>query len=149
MMESVRNSVIDNADKYNERGRFTALIAFERTSSAGDGNLSNGLIFQPTTLKGRKYDRGYAERCVTWTTPTSSIGDTLLMANWQDPGFGPEQRAFYYLRVIEMPKPRWTAHDAKFFNVKMPEGTAMTVQDRADTSPIWHTPNRQGTRELA
>ena len=52
----------------------------------------------------------------------------------------PEQRAFYYVRVIEIPKPRWTAYDAVFFNVTMPEGTAMTVQDRAYTSPIWYTP---------
>jgi hypothetical protein len=44
------------------------------------------------------------------------------------------------VRVIEIPKPRWTAYDAKFFKVKMPEDVAMTVQDRAYTSPIWYTP---------
>ncbi len=52
----------------------------------------------------------------------------------------PSQRAFYYVRVIEIPKPRWTAYDAKFFNAKMPEEVPMTVQDRAYTSPIWYTP---------
>lgn len=71
---------------------------------------------------------------------TNSIGDALLMGYWQDPDFDPKQRAFYYVRVIEIPKPRWTAYDAKFFKVKMPEGTAMIVQDRAYTSPIWYTP---------
>ena len=35
---------------------------------------------------------------------------------------------------------RFPAYDAKFFNVKMPEGTKMQVQDRAYTSPIWYTP---------
>ena len=71
---------------------------------------------------------------------TNTIGDPLLRAHWVDPEFDPEQRAFYYVRVIEIPKPRWTAYDAKFFNVKMPNDVPMTVQDRAYTSPIWYTP---------
>ena len=71
---------------------------------------------------------------------TNTIGDPLLTAHWVDPDFDPEQRAFYYVRVIEIPKPRWTAYDAKFFGVDMPEDVAMTVQDRAYTSPIWYTP---------
>jgi len=71
---------------------------------------------------------------------TNAIGDPLLTAHWVDPDFDPKQRAFYYVRVIEIPKPRWTAYDAKFFNVKMPKEVPMTVQDRAYTSPIWYTP---------
>ncbi len=71
---------------------------------------------------------------------TNTIGDPLLTAHWVDPEFDPDQRSFYYVRVIEIPKPRWTAYDAKFFDVEMPDGTAMTVQDRAYTSPIWYTP---------
>jgi hypothetical protein len=71
---------------------------------------------------------------------TNTIGDPLLTAYWVDPDFDPKQRAFYYVRVIEIPKPRWTAYDAKFFNIKMPDDVAMTVQDRAYTSPIWYTP---------
>ncbi len=38
--------------------------------------------------------------------------------------------------MIEIPKPRWTAYDAKFFGIEMPDDVAMTVQDRAYTSPI-------------
>jgi hypothetical protein len=71
---------------------------------------------------------------------TNTIGDPLLTAHWIDPDFDASQPAFYYIRVIEIPKPRWTAYDAKFFDVTMPEGTAMIVQDRAYTSPIWYTP---------
>ena len=71
---------------------------------------------------------------------TNTIGDPFMAAHWTDPDFDPKQRAFYYVRVIEIPTPRWTAYDAKFFNVKMPEGTKMQVQDRAYTSPIWYTP---------
>ncbi len=71
---------------------------------------------------------------------TNTIGDPLLTAHWEDTDFDPKQRAFYYVRVIEIPKPRWTAYDAKFFNVKMPAEVPMTIRDRAYTSPIWYTP---------
>jgi hypothetical protein len=50
---------------------------------------------------------------------TNTIGDPLLTAHSVDPDFDPDQRASYYVRVIEIPKPRWTAYDAKFFKVKM------------------------------
>ena len=71
---------------------------------------------------------------------TNAIGATQLMAHWRDPEFDPAQRAFYYVRVLEIPTPRWTAYDAKRFGASMPEGARMTVQDRAYTSPIWYTP---------
>jgi hypothetical protein len=71
---------------------------------------------------------------------TNTIGTPVLEAYWSDPDFDASQKAFYYVRVIEIPTPRWTAFDAKFFNVEMPEDTKMIVQDRAYTSPIWYTP---------
>jgi hypothetical protein len=71
---------------------------------------------------------------------TNTIGDPLLTAHWQDPDFDPNQRAFYYVRVIEIPKPRWTAYDAAFYGVEMADNVEMVVQDRAYTSPIWYTP---------
>ena len=71
---------------------------------------------------------------------TNSIGEALLMGYWADPDFDTSQRAFYYVRVIEIPTPRWTAYDAKFFDIDMPDEVPMTTQDRAYTSPIWYTP---------
>ena len=71
---------------------------------------------------------------------TNSIGDAFLMAHWKDPEFDADRRAFYYVRVIEIPTPRWTAYDAKRFGIQMPEAVRMTIQDRAYTSPIWYTP---------
>jgi hypothetical protein len=71
---------------------------------------------------------------------TNTIGDPLLTAYWVDPYFDSKQSAFYYVRVIEIPKPRWTAYDAKYFKIKMPKHVKMIVQDRAYTSPIWYTP---------
>ena len=71
---------------------------------------------------------------------TNTSGEPLLAAHWTDPDFDPSQPAFYYVRVIEIPTPRWTAYDAKFFGLEMPAGTPMELQDRAYTSPIWYTP---------
>jgi hypothetical protein len=73
-------------------------------------------------------------------TYTNDIGRAVLGGYWEDPDFDPSLRAFYYVRVIQIPSPRWTAYDAKFFGIEMPENAAMTVTDRAYTSPIWYTP---------
>ncbi|RWM81497.1 MAG: DUF3604 domain-containing protein [Mesorhizobium sp.] len=71
---------------------------------------------------------------------TNTIGSPELSAVWEDPDFDASQPAFYYGRVIEIPTPRWTAYDAKRFGVKALPGTAMTITERAYTSPIWYTP---------
>lgn len=71
---------------------------------------------------------------------TNTIGAATLSAVWTDPDFSRKQRAFYYARVIEIPRPRWTAYDAKYFNLDLPDEIPMVVQDRAYSSPIWYTP---------
>jgi Protein of unknown function (DUF3604) len=73
----------------------------------------------------------------TWT---NTIGAPELITVWKDPDFDPSQPAFYYGRVIEIPTPRWTAYDAKRYGVRPLPGTAMTLTERAYTSPIWYTP---------
>ncbi len=73
-------------------------------------------------------------------TYTNSIGDAMFMTHWQDPDFDPNVDAFYYVRVIEIPTPRWTAYDAARFGIEMPDEILMTIQDRAYTSPIWYIP---------
>jgi hypothetical protein len=73
-------------------------------------------------------------------TYSNSIGDPELITVWRDPDFDAGLRAFYYARVIEIPTPRWTAYDAKYFKVNMPTEVPMTIQERAYTSPIWYTP---------
>ncbi len=73
-------------------------------------------------------------------TYTNAIGAPVLMGYWVDPDFDPAERAFYYVRVIEIPTPRWTAYDAVRFGVEMPSEIQMIIQDRAYTSPIWYTP---------
>jgi hypothetical protein len=71
---------------------------------------------------------------------TNTIGAPELIAVWSDPDFDAAERAFYYARVIEIPTPRWTAYDAKYYGVRPPPETPMTTQERAYTSPIWYTP---------
>jgi len=73
----------------------------------------------------------------TWT---NTIGDPELITVWEDPDFDPEEMAFYYVRVIEIPTPRWTAYDAKRYGVTMTDEVPMTTQERAYTAPIWYTP---------
>jgi hypothetical protein len=73
----------------------------------------------------------------TWT---NSIGAPELLTVWRDPDFDPSLSAFYYVRVLEIPTPRWTAYDAKYFGVEPPEEATMVQQERAYTSPIWYTP---------
>ncbi|MBU8978096.1 MULTISPECIES: DUF3604 domain-containing protein [unclassified Lysobacter] len=76
-------------------------------------------------------------------TYSNSIGAPQLSAAWKDPQFDPQLRAVYYVRVIEIPTPRWTAYDAVRFNVTMPKEVKMITQERAYTSPIWYTPATQ------
>jgi len=71
---------------------------------------------------------------------TNAIGAPFLSAYWKDPAFDARQRAFYYVRVIEIPTPRWTTYDAKIFGVKLPDDVPASIQERAYTSPIWYTP---------
>ena len=55
------------------------------------------------------------------------------MAHWQDSDFDPKQRAFYSVRVLEIPTPRWTTYDEAFFGVALPEGVEPSHQERAYT----------------
>ena len=71
---------------------------------------------------------------------TNTIGAPELGAVWTDPDFDPEQRAFYYVRVLEIPTPRWSLYDAVRFDIELPEGAPASTQERAYTSPIWYTP---------
>lgn len=71
---------------------------------------------------------------------TNSIGSSELGTVWTDPDFNPKHQAFYYARVLEIPTPRWSTHDALRFGVDLPEGAPTSTQERAYTSPIWYAP---------
>jgi hypothetical protein len=73
-------------------------------------------------------------------TYTNDIGDSQLSATWTDPDFDPAHHAVYYVRVLEIPTPRWSTYDAKALGIDPPQGAAATIQERAWSSPIWYTP---------
>jgi Protein of unknown function (DUF3604) len=70
----------------------------------------------------------------------NTIGAGTLAAVWSDPAFDPTQRAFYYVRVLEIPTPSWPAYDALRFKVKLGPEVRVEQQERAYTSAIWYTP---------
>jgi hypothetical protein len=78
---------------------------------------------------------------VATATYTNRIGDAELSAVWSDPDFDQTQHAFYYVRVLEIPTPRWSTRDAVALGVDIPVGLPATLQERAWSSPIWYAPN--------
>ena len=71
---------------------------------------------------------------------SEGLGAAELSAVWSDPDFDPAQHAFYYVRVLENPKCRWSTWDAIRAGVAPRADMHATLQDRAWSSPIWHRP---------
>jgi hypothetical protein len=70
---------------------------------------------------------------------SNTIGEAQLSAQWTDPNFDKTKTAFYYVRAIEIPRPRWSEYDRKAFDLEFDQAPR-TVQDRAYSSPIWYHP---------
>jgi hypothetical protein len=66
-------------------------------------------------------------------------GSARLVTVWEDPDFAPDESAFYYVRVLEVPTPRHSSYDASALGVDV-SATAMpaTIQERAWSSPVWY-----------
>jgi hypothetical protein len=103
-------------------------------------------IFDVACADGRSIVNGRCDAPVGSTvniesaTYTNDIGDIGLFAFWEDPEFDPVVPAWYYVRVIEIPKPRWSAYDQVRLGAEMDDDIPMVTQDRAYTSPIWYLP---------
>ena len=73
---------------------------------------------------------------------TNTIGSAELKTVWTDPDFNPSEPAYYYLRVLEIPTPRWSTFDAKALGIAPPKDFPATIQERAWSSPIWYNPTK-------
>jgi hypothetical protein len=71
---------------------------------------------------------------------SNEIGTPELVSVWVDPDFDQRQRAFYYVRVLEIPTPRHSLLDGIAMQTDPPKEQPPTLQERAYTSPIWYTP---------
>lgn len=70
----------------------------------------------------------------------NTIGAPDLTTVWSDPEFDPGQRAFYYVRVLEIPTPSWVAYDRVRFRLTLDPAIPLKQQERGYTSPIWYQP---------
>ena len=100
-----------------------------------DVALSDGRTVDPQT--GRVPPVGNTVD-VTTAKYTNDIGDVELKTVWSDPEFDPTQSAVYYVRVLEIPTPRWSTYDAVALGLPPSDMVPATIQERAWTSPIWY-----------
>lgn len=71
---------------------------------------------------------------------SNAEGAAQLEGVWRDPDFDAQQAAFYYVRVLEIPTPRWTSFDAVRFEENRVAGDTGKLQERAYTSAVWYYP---------
>tara|TARA_B100001964_G_C14254392_1_gene611563 strand:+ start:1432 stop:3282 length:1851 start_codon:yes stop_codon:yes gene_type:complete len=74
-------------------------------------------------------------------TYRNDVGSSVFSTVWSDPDFDASRRAFYYVRVLEIPTPRHSVFDAIALGLDPQEiEGAATIQERAYTSPIFYAP---------
>jgi len=79
---------------------------------------------------------------VSTASYTNTIGAAQLATVWTDPDFKPDQLAFYYVRVLEIPTPRHSLYDAVALGIPVEEtNEPASIQERAWSSAIWYTPS--------
>ena len=104
-----------------------------------DVACSDGMQPDPTT--NRCPDNG-ARVNINDCSISTNVGSSELKTVWKDPEFAPDDKTFYYVRVLENPTCRWSTWDAIKAGYKPREGLHETIQERAWSSPIWYIPEQ-------
>jgi hypothetical protein len=113
------------------------LVGGQYQEKVFDVALSGGRKVDPKTGKAPEVGNTVDLKTATYA---NSIGATELRTVWQDPEFDPARPAVYYLRVLEIPTPRWSTIMAARTGVPLPADKQATIQERGWSSPIWYTP---------
>ena len=71
-------------------------------------------------------------------TYSNSVGAVMFLTTWTDPDFDASQNSFYYVRVLEIPTPRWSTYDSVRTGLPIRDDIPATIQERAWSSPIWY-----------
>ena len=100
---------------------------------------NSALLERIQIIKGWMTNDGNLEETI-FDAAIEISGSPELSATWTDPSFDPDQRAFYYARVLEVPTPRWSTLDAMELGIAPPEDTDEFIKERAWASAIWYTP---------
>ncbi len=104
---------------------------YDVTASAGRARDPHSGLYEPVQDTTDLSQATYSNR----------FGSALLEGVWRDPDFDASQAAFYYVRVLEIPTPRWTTYDAVRFGEQRAAGDVGKLQERAYTSAIWYYPH--------
>jgi len=109
-------------------------------------------VFDVALSSGRKVDAKTGKapavgNTVDLKTATykNSVGATSLATVWRDPQFDANRPAVYYLRVLEIPTPRWSTILALKRHQPIRTDVPATLQERGWSSPIWYTPSAERT----
>jgi hypothetical protein len=111
-----------------------------------DAVLSGGRKVDPRTGKAPKVGDTVDLKTGAYR---NTIGAPVLQSVWRDPEFDAAVPAVYYVRVLEIPTPRWSTLLAIKRHLPFPPNRDRTIQERAWTSPIWYTPSGMKTATAA
>jgi len=129
---------------------------------ANDANLHKAQIIKGWLEEGTTHERVYDVACADGQAPdppdarcpaseatvdltdckvSARHGDAELVTIWSDPDFDHAQKAFYYLRVLQVPTCRWSTYDALRLGREPPAEVSPVIHERAWSSPIWYRPD--------
>jgi len=107
-------------------------------------------VFDVALSDGRKVDAATGKAApvantvdVKTASYANSVGATQFETVWEDPQFDAAVPAVYYLRVIEIPTPRWSTILAVKQGIPLPPEVEPSLQERAWSSPVWYTPPKK------